>query len=158
MGLHLALIMPFRSSFFSRLLIFLGLFFHPTVTSFSQTGSYNSVAEELLEKSKNHIENEDFRSAIATNQAMGILKETSRNHPLRIQVEKQLRIAKGRSIVAKYSRNKFKPVADPSGFLPLEDEPKDFSVSQVFGELSPKTIGLSGKSWRLITQLELGED
>ena len=150
MGLHLALIMPFRSSFFSRLLIFLGLVFYPTVTSFSQTGSYNSVAEELLEKSKNHIENEDFRSAIATlNQAMGILKETSRNHPLRIQVEKQLRIAKGRSIVAKYSRNKFKPVADPSGFLPLEDEPKDFSVSQVFGRI------ISKNNWTEREKLEI---
>ena len=131
--------MPFKKFSLPRFLLLGGLIFYPLLSSFSQPVTYNSRAEALLELSEKQIVEEDFRGAIATlNQAMGILKETSRNHPLRIQVEKQLRIAKGRSIVAKYNRNKFKPVADPSGFLPLEDEPKDFSVSQVFGRIISK--------------------
>ena len=131
--------MPFKKFSFPRFLLLGGLVFYPLLSSFSQPVTYNSRAEAFLELSEKQIAEEDFRGAIATlNQAMGILKETSRTHPLRIQVEKQLRIAKGRSIVAKYNRNKFKPVADPSGFLPLEDEPKDFSVSQVFGRIISK--------------------
>ena len=127
----------------------MGLYYIHFLTSFSQPVTYNSRAEAFLELSEKQIAEEDFRGAIATlNQAMGILKETSRNHPLRIQVEKQLRIAKGRSIVAKYNRNKFKPVADPSGFLPLEDEPKDFRYLRCSVELFPKIPGLNGKNWR----------
>ena len=142
--------MPFKIFSFPRFLLLGGLIFYPLLSSFSQPVTYNSRAEAFLELSEKQIAEEDFRGAIATlNQAMGILKETSRTHPLRIQVEKQLRIAKGRSIVAKYNRNKFKPVADPSGFLPLEDEPKDFSVSQVFGRI------ISKNTWTEREKLEI---
>lgn len=131
--------MPSKQIFFQYFLICLWLALVPFASVFSQSTSFHSTALELLKLSEKQIEREDFRAAIATlNKAMGILKETSRNQPLRIQVEKQLRIAKGRSIVAKYTRSKLQPVADPSGFLPLEDEPKDFSVSQVFGRIISK--------------------
>jgi len=146
----LALIMPFKSLFTLRFIVSVWLAFTPVYISFSQTQNYSTSAEHLLRQSEQQIQQEDFRGAIATlNKAMGILKETSRNHPLRIQVEKQLRIAKGRSIVAKYNRSKFRPVADPSGFLPLEDEPKDFSVSQVFGRI------ISKNTWTEREKLEI---
>ena len=142
--------MPSKFCFSSKLPLFFWLIFSPIILVYSQSESYSSIALEHLKVSEQQIQQEDFRGAIATlNKAMGILKQTSRNHPLRIQVEKQLRIAKGRSIVAKYSRNKFKPVADPSGFLPLEDEPKDFSVSQVFGRI------ISKNNWTEREQLEV---
>ncbi len=133
----LVLIMPSRHfSLFFLLSLFVAIVATP-VNLFSS--SYSTTAESLLKDSQELIEKDEFRSAIATlNKAMGILKETSRSHPLRMEVEKQLRIAKGRSIVAKYSRRSFKPVTDPSGFLPLVDEPKDFSVSQVFGRVIAK--------------------
>ena len=131
--------MPSNQIFFQYFLICLWLALVPFASVFSQSTSFHSTALELIKLSEKQIEREDFGEAIATlNKAMGILKETSRNHPLRIQVEKQLRIAKGRSIVAKYTRSKLKPVMDPSGFLPLEDEPKDFSVSQFFGRIISK--------------------
>ena len=135
----MALIMPFKGSVFLKYILCIWLSLQPFLSCFSQPTTYSSQALNYLKLSEQQIQQEDFRGAIATlNKAMGILKETSRNHPLRIQVEKQLRIAKGRSIVAKYNRSKFRPVADPSGFLPLEDEPKDFSVSQVFGRIISK--------------------
>ena len=131
--------MPFKRILFLYFLFNCGLAFLPATPIYSQSPTYSSEALEFLKLSEKQIEQDDFRGAIATlNKAMGILKETSRNHPLRIQAEKQLRIAKGRSIVAKYTRSKLKPVTDPSGFLPLEDEPKDFSVSQVFGRIISK--------------------
>jgi hypothetical protein len=131
--------MPFKRSFFLYFVLSVGLVFLLATPIYSQSPTYSSEALAFLKLSEKQIEQEDFRGAIATlNKAMGILKETSRNHPLRIQAEKQLRIAKGRSIVAKYTRSKLKPVTDPSGFLPLEDEPKDFSVSQVFGRIISK--------------------
>jgi hypothetical protein len=133
--------MPFKKRLLSTLLFFGGLFLLPTIVLFSQPVTYSSEALEYLKLSEEQLEQEDFRKAIATlNQAMGILKETSRNHPLRIQVEKQLRIAKGRSIVAKYSRSHLSPSPSPTGLRPLEEEPKDFSVSQIFGRIISKNI------------------
>ncbi len=144
--------MPSKQIFFQYFLICLWLALVPFASVFSQSTSFHSTAGEFLKLSEKQIEQENFREAIATlNKAMGILKETSRNHPLRIQVEKQLRIAKGRSIVAKYTRSKLQPVADLSGFLPLEDEPKDFSVSQMFGRI------ISKNTWTERDQLSVND-
>ena len=133
--------MPFKSYFFLRVIFLFGATFAPVLLSLGQTVSYSTEALEYLKLSEQQLEQEEFRKAIATlNQAMGILKETSRNHPLRIQVEKQLRIAKGRSIVAKYSRSHLSPAPAPTGLRPLEEEPKDFSVSQIFGRVISKNI------------------
>jgi hypothetical protein len=88
--------MPFKQSLFLYFLLSGVLAFLPPTPIYSQSPTYSSEALEFLKLSEKQIEQEDFRGAIATlNKAMGILKETSRNHPLRIQAEKQLRIAKG---------------------------------------------------------------
>ena len=126
---------------------------------FSQTQSsfYGEEAKALLAESNKQIEQQEFRAAVATlNKAMGILKETSNKHPLRIKVEEQLRIAKGRSIVAKYNRKKSNLDTIHSVFLPLEDEPMDFVVSQLSGRVIAKNIWIEREQLEVKKPIGIG--
>ena len=69
---------------------------------------------------------------------MGLLREFPTRHPLRLEIERQLRITKGKSIVSRY--NKRSSNIEVSEFLPLKDENKSFSVKQVFGKISSRQI------------------
>ena len=95
----------------------------------------------LLEEGVRLAENEQFQEALKLlNQAMGILRQVPANDPLRIEVEKQIRITKGRFLVTRYRGGKLAELPKTMQLMPLSKEPGDFFVSQAFGSVLAREI------------------
>jgi hypothetical protein len=100
------------------------------------------LAERFLSEGKILAEAGRFDESIRIlNRGMGLLKEFSPNHPLRLSMESQLKITKGKFLVSRYDKLKQRRNVD-TVLLPLKDENKDFMVSQVFGKVSSRQVWL----------------
>ena len=118
------------------------LFF--SIFAFSGLNAETSVevAESFLQKGVNLTEKGDYEDAVKIlNRAMGLLREFPSRHPLRLKIEKQLRITKGKSIVSRYENRSSR--SKSSELLPLDKESNDFSVTQIFGKVSCRKVWLS---------------
>lgn len=78
----------------------------------------------------------------AFTRALGLLEGFPPEHPMRLRVEKEFRIAKGRVLVARYKGR------DPNALLPTPpqppaEEPLDVKADQVFG-----TVSLGEGKWK----------
>ena len=73
------------------------------------------------------------------NKAMGMVKQNY-NHPLREKIEEAIRVTKGKMVVSKYASRRRGSQNLANGLQPLENEPNDFNVQQVFGRVLAKKI------------------
>ena len=106
------------------------------------------IAESYLEKGVSLTEKSMYDDAVKIlNKAMGLLREFPSRHPLRLEIERQLRITKGKSIVSRY--NKRSSNIEVSDFLALKDENRSFSVEQVFGKISSRQIWMPRQNLEL---------
>ena len=85
---------------------------------------------------------------------MGLLREFPSRHPLRLKIEKQLRITKGKSIVSRYENQLFQK--QKFELLPLDKESNDFSVTQIFGKASCRKVWVSRENLEFNHPVGLG--
>ena len=134
---------------------YLILFF--SILAFSGLNAETSVevAESFLQKGVNLTEKGDYEDAVKIlNRAMGLLREFPSRHPLRLKIEKQLRITKGKSIVSRYENRSSR--SKSSELLPLDKESNDFSVTQIFGKVSCRKVWLSRENLEFNHPVGLG--
>jgi hypothetical protein len=113
------------------------LFFTLKLFAFSSEDEVQS----LLSKGKIEAESGNFTVALSHfNTAMGYLRQVSSSHPLVQEVQKEIRIARGRSLVSKFkNRSGLKP-RGKSELLSLQEETEDVRVSQCFGKVLVREI------------------
>ena len=108
--------------------------------------------EELLIEGKELADNNQFSQSLRIfNQALGLLKQTPRSHPLRMEAEKWMKITKGRFLVARYKGSKVQAFSDPDALRPLSEESREFKVLQVFGK------SIARKIWEPRDDIRTGE-
>ena len=108
--------------------------------------------EELLLEGKELADNEQFSESLKVlNRALGLLKQTPRSHPLRVEAEKLMRVTKGRFLVARYRGGEIQNFTDPNALRPLSEESQEFKVLQVFGKV------LTRKVWEPRDEIRVGE-
>mgnify|MGYP001268259792 CR=1 FL=1 len=136
-----------------------GLFFFLSFNYlvFGQNTKTFLEVEELLIKGQELADDNQFSVSLKVlNQAIGLLKQSPRTHPLRIEAEKVMKITKGRALVARFQSGKLKSVADPNQLLPREKETKDFLITQAFGTVLARQIWEKRNELRAKQTLGLG--
>jgi len=103
--------------------------------------SSEDEVQSLLSKGKIEAESGNFTVALGHfNTAMGYLRQVSSSHPLVEEVQKEIRIAKGRSLVARFkNRSGLKP-RGKSELLSLQEETEDVRVTQCYGKVLVREI------------------
>ena len=105
---------------------------------------YSNTANDpqsLLDEGIRLAENEQFPEALKLlNRAMGMLRQAPSNNPLRVEVEKQVRLTKGRFLVTRYRGGRLAELPKTMQLMPLSKEPGDFLVSQAFGSVLAREI------------------
>jgi len=101
----------------------------------------NPELEKLIQLGRAEADKGDFSKALGYfNKAMGYLKQASPNHPLNEVVRKEIRIAKGRSLVARYQNRSGLKIIQKDELLPLSQEPEDVLVTQRFGTVLAREV------------------
>ena len=106
---------------------------------------FGSISEQkvetLLEQGKQEAEKGEFANSLnSLNMAMGYLRQVSRSHPLHEEVQKQIRLTKGRSLVARYKNRSGLKAIEKNVLLSLREEPEDIHVDQCFGTVLAREI------------------
>ena len=106
------------------------------------TGQVSSPeVEKLIQLGRTEADKGDFTKALGYfNKAMGYLKQASPKHPLNEVVRKEIRIAKGRSLVARYQNRSGLKIIQKDELLPLSQEPEDILVTQRFGTVLAREV------------------
>ena len=105
--------------------------------------AFNSeeVVISLVEKGKIEAEQGNFTIALSHfNKAMGYLKQVSNTHPLVEEVQKQIRVTKGRFLVARYKNRSGLRSFGKNELLSLSEESEDIRVDQCFGSVLAREI------------------
>jgi hypothetical protein len=105
-------------------------------------GSTEDIVQSHLEKGKVEAEQGNFKIALNHfNNAMGYLRQSSNDNLLIEEVEKQIRITKGRSLVSrlKIRSGGFNSIGKNT-LLPIREESEDIIVSQCFGTVLVRGI------------------
>lgn len=103
--------------------------------------SSEQEVKSLLDQGKLEAENGEFANAMnSLNQAMGYLRQVSSSHPLLEEVQKQMRITKGRSLVARYKNRSGLNSIEKNVLLSLREETEDVYVDQCFGTVLAREI------------------
>ncbi|MEK9773839.1 MAG: hypothetical protein VW576_09780 [Opitutae bacterium] len=105
------------------------------ITGFAQE-SVNEVYQRGIQLER---EKEYDGALWELNKAMGMVKQNY-NHPLREKIEEAIRVTKGKMVVARYTSRRRVSAQEGDGLDVLENEPKDFRVSQVFGAVLARKI------------------
>ena len=101
----------------------------------------SSEVEKLLEAGRAEAEKGDFTKALGYfNKAMGYLKQASPKHPLNEVVRREIRVTKGRSLVARYRNRSGLRLVAKDELLPLDQEPRDVLVRQRFGTVLAREV------------------
>lgn len=97
--------------------------------------SSEDIARSLLDQGKVEAEQGNFKIALNHfNDAMGYLRQSSNDNLLIEEVEKQIRITKGRSLVSRLKiRSGDLNFGSKTKLLPIREESEDIIVSQCFG-------------------------
>ena len=123
---------------------FITLFYWVLLFCFTiSLSAFNSEKEVslLLEQGKLATEQGDFTHAINSfNQAMGYLRQASRSHPLLEEVQKQIRITKGRSLVQRYNNRRGLQSIEKNVLLSLREETEEVIVNQCFGSVLAREV------------------
>ena len=108
--------------------------------------------EKLIQLGRAEADKGDFAKALGYfNKAMGYLKQASPRHPLNEVVRKEIRIAKGRSLIARYQNRSGLKIIKRDELLPLGEEPDEILVSQRFGTILARQV------WQSKEIQEIGE-
>lgn len=113
------------------------------LSSFTFSFGYSSedLVISLLEKGKEEAEKGNFTTALTHfNKAMGYLKQASHSHPLVEEVQKQIRITKGRFLVARYKNRSGLKEFGKNELLSLSEESENIRVDQCFGSVLAREI------------------
>jgi hypothetical protein len=120
--------------------------------AFAEAQVTGSEIERLLEVGRAEAEKGDFTKALGYfNKAMGYLKQASPKHPLNEVVRREIRLTKGRSLVARYRNRSGLRLVAKDELLPLDQEPREVLVRQRFGTVlarevwQPKNIAQIGE-------------
>jgi hypothetical protein len=109
--------------------------------AFAQAQVTGSEIERLLEAGRAEAEKGDFTKALGyLNKAMGYLKQASPKHPLNEVVRREIRVTKGRSLVARYRNRSGLRLVAKDELLPLDQEPRDVLVRQRFGTVLAREV------------------
>lgn len=117
------------------------LFIH--LLSISLFGSTDSPQVlELYNQAKQFSDNGSYTQSLRfLNQALGFLKQSSSSHPMRIAIEKEIRIVKGKSLLARYQdRMKLSNPNFKAQPLPLDQEPSDIEITQFYGKILAREV------------------
>ena len=102
--------------------------------AFAEAQVTGAEIERLLEAGRAEAEKGDFTKALGYfNKAMGYLKQASPKHPLNEVVRREIRVTKGRSLVARYRNRSGLRLVAKDELLPLDQEPREVLVRQRFG-------------------------
>jgi len=94
-----------------------------------------------LEAGRAEAEKGDFTKALGYfNKAMGYLKQASPKHPLNEVVRREIRVTKGRSLVARYRNRSGLRLVAKDELLPLDQEPREVLVRQRFGTVLAREV------------------
>jgi hypothetical protein len=97
--------------------------------------------DRLIQLGRAEAEKGDFAKSLGYfNRAMGYLKQASPRHPLNEVVRKEIRITKGRSLVARYQNRSGLKVFESDEPLPLSEETEEILVTQRFGTVLARQI------------------
>ena len=102
---------------------------------------FDSDLKVLVESGNALVKKNDFSGALKFyNKAMGILKQTPQDDPIRIELEKKIRVTKGRLLVSRFRLGnvKISPIGQSQQVAPKE--PKDFLITQVFGSVLAREL------------------
>ena len=109
--------------------------------AFAEAQITGSEIERLLEAGRAEAEKGDFTKALGYfNKAMGYLKQASPKHPLNEVVRREIRVTKGRSLVARYRNRSGLRLVAKDELLPLDQEPRDVLVRQRFGTVLAREV------------------
>ena len=109
--------------------------------AFDLSASAQDQVQALLDKGKKEAEIGNFDLALVHfNKAMGYLRQASSNHPLADEVQKEIKITKGRSLVAKFRQRSGLQKNVKNKLLPIREESEDVLVSQCFGTVLVRDI------------------
>lgn len=118
---------------------------------FSYTGFSQDTVEEIFQRGIKLEKEKEYIGALwELNKAMGMVKRNY-NHPLREKIEEAIRVTKGKMVVARYAARRRGPQNLGDDLQPVENEPADFIIKQVFG------TALARKVWDERDKLEVGE-
>jgi hypothetical protein len=111
-------------------------------TSFIFGSSDDSKIEQYYKRAQALAENGEYTDSLKYfNQALGYLRQSPSSHPMRIAIEREVRIVKGKSLVARYQeRMKLKNPNYQAQPLPLNQEPSDLLIEQFFGKILAREI------------------
>jgi hypothetical protein len=103
--------------------------------------SSQESVQSLLKKGRFEAESGNFTLALNHfNTAMGHLRQVSSSHPLVEQVQKEIRLTKGRSLVARFKNRSGLKASGKTQLLSLQEEPEDVIVTQCFGSVLVRDI------------------
>ena len=109
--------------------------------AFAEAQVTGSEIERLLEAGRAEAEKGDFTKALGYfNKAMGYLKQASPKHPLNEVVRREIRVTKGRSLVARYRNRSGLSLVAKDELLPLDQEPREVLVRQRFGTVLAREV------------------
>ena len=97
---------------------------------------------EFYNQGKESADNGSFTQSLRyLNQALGFLRQSSSTHPMRIAIEKEIRIVKGKSLVARYQdRMKLNNKNFKAQPLSLDQEPADIEITQFYGKILAREV------------------
>jgi hypothetical protein len=106
-------------------------------TSFTFGLTDESKIEQYYKRAQTLAKNGEYTDSLKYfNQALGYLRQSPSSHPTRIAIEREVRIVKGKSLVARYKeRVKLKNPNYKTQPLPLNQEPSDLLIKQFFGKV-----------------------
>lgn len=106
------------------------------------TSPENSQVELLHQKARSLAQQGDYIQSLKyLNRALGYLTQSPHSHPKRLAIESEIRIVKGKSLVARYKeRSKINGSKNPSSPLFVGTEPADLKVDEYFGKVLAREI------------------
>ena len=120
---------------------FLCCLFSALIPAYGLQSSLYLEVEDLLVEGKELADDQQFSASLRIlNLALGKLKQTPRNHPLRLEAEKLMRITKGRSLVERYRGGKLDASSSPDALRPLAAETREFKIKQAFGKALARKV------------------
>ena len=111
-------------------------------TSYTFGSSNDSKIEQYYKRAQALAGKGEYTDSLKYfNQALGYLRQSPSSHPMRIAIEREVRIVKGKSLVARYQeRMKLNNPNYQVQPLPLNQEPSDLLIEQFFGKILAREI------------------
>jgi len=102
----------------------------------------DSKVVQFYQEAKSLAEEREYSQSLKyLNRALGYLRQSPSSDPMRIAVEKEIRVVKGKFLVARYQeRMKLNNPNNKNLPLPLVQEPSDIIIQEYFGKILAREI------------------